>query len=98
VVERATGSARVLKTFRVSGGSVAGCVVETGSVTRDARVRVVREGERIWDGAVFSLKRFQDDVREIREGEECGIRLAGFDKFKEGDLLEFYRVEEIREE
>lgn len=98
LVERPTGNARVLKTFRVSGSSVAGCVVETGSVTRDARVRVVREGERIWDGTIFSLKRFQDDVKEIREGEECGICLAGFDKFKEGDILEFYRVEEIREE
>ncbi len=98
VVERALGSARVLKTFRVSGGSVAGCVVERGSIARDARVRVLRDGEKIWDGAVFSLKHFQDDVREVREGEECGIRLAGFDKFKEGDLLEFYRVEEIREE
>ncbi len=98
VVERKLGTARVLKTFRVSGGSVAGSVVETGSVTRDARVRVIRDGEKIWDGTVFSLKHFQDDVKEVREGEECGIRLSGFDKFKEGDLLEFYRLEEIREE
>lgn len=98
VVERTIGTARVLKTFRVSGGSVAGCFVERGSVLRDARVRVIRGDERIWDGTVSSLKRFQDDVREVREGEECGIRLAGFEKFKEGDILEFYTVEEIREQ
>ncbi|MGC8893453.1 MAG: translation initiation factor IF-2 [candidate division WOR-3 bacterium] len=98
IVERPIGTARVLKTFKVSGGSVAGCIVETGYVARDARVRVMREGEKMWDGAVFSLKRFQDDVKEVREGEECGIRLSGFDKFKEGDILEFYRIEEIMEE
>ncbi|MGB9590756.1 MAG: translation initiation factor IF-2, partial [Candidatus Hydrothermia bacterium] len=74
IVERPIGTARVLKTFKVSGGSVAGCIVETGYVARDARVRVMREGEKMWDGAVFSLKRFQDDVKEVREGEECGIR------------------------
>jgi len=97
VVEVPLGSARVLKTFRVSGGFVAGCVVEKGSAARDARVRVLRDGERIWEGTVASLKRFQDDVKEVREGEECGVRLSGFEKFREGDILEFFRLEEIRE-
>ncbi|MEO0179975.1 MAG: translation initiation factor IF-2 [candidate division WOR-3 bacterium] len=97
LAERIIGSARVLKTFRVSGGYVAGCFVESGTIARSAKVRVIRDGERIWDGGVASLKHFQDDVKELREGEECGVRLSGFDKFKEGDILEFYILEEIRE-
>ena len=91
------GRAHVLKTFRISRvGTVAGCRVVQGVVTRDARMRVIRDGRVIGDYAVQSLRREKDDVREVREGFECGIKLAGFDDVKEGDTLEAYRLEEVK--
>ena len=77
-------------------GTVAGCRVLAGTITRDARVRVIRENRVIGDYALESLKREKDDAREVREGFECGIKLAGFNDIKEGDVLEAYKIEEIR--
>ena len=67
-----------------------------GSITRDARVRVIRDNRVIGDYALDSLRREKDDVREVREGLECGIKLAGFNDIKEGDVLEAYKIEEVR--
>lgn len=91
------GRALVQRVFHISRiGNVAGCRVLSGTITRDARVRVIREQRIIGEYPLESLKREKDDVREVREGFECGIKLAGFDDIKEGDILEAYRIEEVR--
>jgi translation initiation factor IF-2 len=67
-----------------------------GSIARDAKVRVIRDNRIIGDYAIDSLRREKDAVREVREGLECGIKLAGFNDVKEGDILEAYKIEEVR--
>lgn len=95
--ETELGRALVLRIFHISRvGTVAGCRVLTGSVQRDGRVRLIRENRIIGDYPIESLRREKDDVREVREGYECGIKLAGFNDLKEGDIFEVYKVEEIR--
>jgi translation initiation factor IF-2 len=90
------GEAEVLQTFRISGvGTVAGCRVRSGVIRRGARIRVVRDGVEIYDGEIASLKRFKDDVREVKEGLECGIGIANFNDLKVGDVLEAYQIEEV---
>jgi translation initiation factor IF-2 len=94
--EKDLGRALVQQTFHISRlGTVAGCRVLSGVIRRDARVRLIRESRVIGDYALDSLKREKDDSREIREGLECGIKLAGFNDIKEGDVLEAYKIEEI---
>jgi translation initiation factor IF-2 len=94
--EKDLGRALVQQTFHISRlGTVAGCRVLSGVIRRDARVRLIRESRVIGDYALDSLKREKDDSREVREGLECGIKLAGFNDVKEGDLLEAYKIEEI---
>ena len=91
------GRALVKRVFHISRvGAVAGCQVLAGTVQRDARVRLIRESRVIGEYGLDSLKREKDDAREVRQGFECGIKLAGFDDLKEGDILEVYRIEEIR--
>ncbi len=88
--------AEVRNTFRVPrAGLIAGCFVRNGTVTRQGRVRVVRDGVEVYDGVVGSLRRFKDDVREVREGFECGIGIENFNDIKVGDVLDFYRREEV---
>ncbi len=95
-LEKDLGRALVQKAFHISRvGTVAGCRVISGTVARDARIRIIRESRVIGDYAVDTLKREKDDSREVREGMECGIKLAGFNDVKEGDLLEAYKVEEV---
>ena len=90
------GHIEVREIFKVSRlGTVAGCYVTDGAVTRQNRFRVVRDGAVIYDGRVETLKRFKDDVREVRAGFECGIKVAGYDDVKVGDQFEVYHVEEI---
>ncbi|MBX6762435.1 MAG: translation initiation factor IF-2 [Rubrobacteraceae bacterium] len=94
--ERETGTAEVRQTFRVPNvGTVAGCYVSSGEISRNDRVRVVREGVVIYDGQVASLRRFKDDVRSVRQGFECGVGIENFNDVKEGDVLEFYQVVEV---
>jgi translation initiation factor IF-2 len=94
--EKDLGRALVQQVFHISRvGSVAGCRVLGGVIARDGRVRLIRESRVIGDYALESLKREKDDAREVREGFECGIKLAGFNDIKEGDLLEAYKIEEI---
>ena len=93
--EVALGRAEVRQAFKVSRiGTVAGCLVLEGRAERSASLRVTRNGEKIFEGRVESLRRFKDDVREVRENLECGIKIADFDEVKVGDILEFYTIEE----
>ncbi len=94
-VEIAAGRALVLRTFSVSrSGMIAGCRVLNGNIGRDCHVHVIRDQTIINDYPIASLRREKDDVKEVREGMECGIRLDGFNDIKEGDLLEAFRIEE----
>jgi translation initiation factor IF-2 len=90
------GEAEVRQTFKISGvGTIAGCFVRAGVIRRGARIRVVRDGVVVYDGDIASLKRFKDDVREVKEGLECGIGVQDFNDVKVRDVLEAYRIEEI---
>ena len=96
-VEVTTGRAIVLQTFSVSRfGTIAGCRVLDGTISRDNRMHVIRDNTVLNDYRIGSLKREKDDAKEVREGMECGIRLDGFNDVKEGDLLEAFRVDEIQ--
>ncbi|MFZ5624689.1 MAG: translation initiation factor IF-2, partial [Gemmatimonadota bacterium] len=91
------GEAEVLQLFKVSKvGTIAGCVVRSGVIQRTARARVVRDGQTIYAGSLASLKRFKDDVREVREGLECGIGIENFNDLKVGDRIESFRLEEVK--
>jgi len=95
-LEVIVGTAEVRKLFRVPKvGTVAGCYVADGVIERKLPVHLVRDQLRIYSGKVDSLKRFKDDVREVREGFECGISIEGYNDVKEGDLIESYRIDEI---
>ena len=90
------GRVLVQMTFKISRvGVIAGCRVLQGTVERNARARVIRDNTVVGDYAIDTLRREKDDVKEVREGYECGIKLAGFNDVKEADLLEVYKVEEI---
>jgi translation initiation factor IF-2 len=90
------GEAEVRELFRVPKiGVVAGCYVRSGIINRQAKVRLVRDGVEIFDGHIGSLRRFKDDVREVREGFECGIGIENFNDVKVGDVIECYRTEEV---
>jgi translation initiation factor IF-2 len=90
------GRAEVRKVFKVSkAGTVAGCYVSKGKINRTSLVNVIRNGEVVFEGKLASLKRFKEDVRDVSEGFECGISLAGFDQIMEGDIIEAYEIEKI---
>ena len=90
------GAAEVRQIFKVPRvGTVAGCMVTQGELQRRGRIRVVRDAVQIYEGELGSLKRFKDDVREVREGFECGLNINNFNDIKVGDLIECYRVEEV---
>jgi translation initiation factor IF-2 len=90
------GEAEVLQVFKISRlGTIAGCAVRSGVMNRQGRVRVVRDGVEVYDGVLSSLKRFKDDVREVREGFECGLGIENFNDIKVGDRIEAYRTEEV---
>jgi translation initiation factor IF-2 len=94
--EVVTGETEVREVFRIPRvGAVAGCYVLNGTITRGSKVRFLREGAIIWKGTITSLKRFKDDVREVREGFECGIGLSDFQDLKAGDIIETYEDREI---
>jgi translation initiation factor IF-2 len=95
-IEETVGQAEVKQTFKASRvGTIAGCLVTDGKVTRSAGVRLVRDGTIVWSGKVGSLRRFKDDVAEVDEGQECGIVLDGFADIKEGDVLEFFETRQV---
>ncbi len=93
------GRAEVRQVFKVSRvGTIVGCYVTSGKIARNAKVRVVRDGTVVFDGAIESLRRFKDDVREVAEGFECGIQVARFQDLKEGDVIEAYTLERVAAE
>jgi len=90
------GHAEVRNTFKISRiGSIAGCYVRDGKITRNASVRLTRDGVIIYNGKLESLRRFTDDAREVREGFECGVKIAGYNDVKNGDVIEFFQIEEV---
>ena len=93
--ESPLGNALVKKVFELSKFMVAGCQVQSGRITKSGRARVIRKKQPIYDGAVVTLKRFQEDVPEVRQGLECGIRLGNFDEYEEGDIIECYQLEKV---
>ena len=93
--ERVLGSAQVRQTFASRTGTVAGCLVQKGKVTRNNSARVLRDGEEIFKGDIASLRRFKDDVREVLEGFECGIGIQGFDDVQENDIIESLEIIEV---
>ena len=94
--EVVTGEAEVREIFRAPKvGAIAGCSVRMGVVTRGSKVRFLRDGTIIWKGAINTLRRFKDDVREVREGFECGISLTDFQDLKEGDIIETFELRQI---
>lgn len=95
MVEKTVGQAKVLATFSVSRFKVAaGCRVLDGEIRRNGKIRVIRDNKTMFEGAIGSLKRGKEDVREVREGFECGVAIRDFHEFEEGDLLECYVIEE----
>ena len=94
--EEITSTVEVLETFKISKvGTIAGCIVRDGKITRSSKVRVIRDGIVIFTGELGSLKRFKDDVKEVSGGFECGVSIDGFDGIKVGDVIECYITEEI---
>jgi len=93
--ETPLGTALVKQVFQLSKYPVAGCSVQTGRIVRNARARVVRKRQPIYDGAVATLKRFQDDASEVRAGMECGIRLGDFDEYLPDDIIECYQLDKF---
>ena len=98
VREVALGEAQVRQVYKISSvGTVSGCRVTSGKITRDAQLRLVRDGIVICEDAIASLKRFKDDAKEVAAGFECGITLAKFQDIKEGDVFECFKMEEYRD-
>jgi translation initiation factor IF-2 len=93
--ETIIGHAEVKQIFQLSRGIVAGCLVTDGRVARTARARVLRKRQPVYDGGLSTLRRFQDDVKEVRSGLECGIKLGDFSEYQVGDIIECYQLEQV---
>jgi translation initiation factor IF-2 len=95
--ENILGHAEVKQVFKVKRGRAAGCLISDGKVTRTAHARVVRDGTPVFDGKMSTLRRIQDDVEEVKQGIECGIRLGEFNEYEVGDVIECYELEKIEQ-
>jgi len=93
--EEVIGAAEIRQIFTVSKMNIAGCMVTSGIVRRGARVRLLRENVVVYTGELDSLRRMKDDVREVREGFECGLTIKNYNDVKEGDQLEFFEIKEV---
>ena len=93
--ETVIGHAEVKQVFQLSRGIVAGCLVTDGRISRSARARVLRRRQPVYDGGMSTLRRFQDDVKEVRSGLECGIKLGDFSEYQVGDIIECYQLEQV---
>jgi translation initiation factor IF-2 len=97
-VEETIGQTEVKELFRASRvGTIAGCLVTDGKITRTAQVRLVREGTVVWTGRIGSLRRFKDNVQEVEEGLECGVVLEGYQDVKVGDVLELFETKQVEQ-
>ena len=95
--EEITATAEVRETFKISKvGTIAGCMVKEGKLTRSAKVRVIRDGIVIYTGTLGSLKRFKDDVKEVASGYDCGLNVDNFNDIKVGDIIESYTIVEVK--
>lgn len=95
--EKVIGQAEVRQTFKVTKvGTIAGCYVTDGKITRDSGVRIIRDGVVIYEGQLDTLKRFKDDVKEVAQNYECGITVERYNDLKEGDIIEAYIMEEVK--
>jgi len=95
--EEVLASVDVRETFKVSKvGTIAGCYVKEGKISRNNRVRLVRDGLVVFEGGIASLKRFKDDVRDVEQGFECGIAIEGFNDIKVGDVVEAFKTVETK--
>ena len=94
--ESKLGAAEVRQIFPLAKGQVAGCLVTEGKIVRDRKVRVIRQGKTVAEGSVATLKRFKDDVSEVRAGYECGIGISGFNSYEIGDIIEAFELKKIR--
>ncbi|MBO6068194.1 MAG: translation initiation factor IF-2 [Bacteroidales bacterium] len=95
--EEITATAEVLETFKISKvGTIAGCMVRDGKLTRAAKVRVIRDGIVVYTGVLGSLKRFKDDVKEVASGFDCGLNIEGYNDIKIGDMIESYTIVEVK--
>ena len=94
--EEITGTAEVREVFKITKvGTVAGCMQTEGKMYRDCKVRIIREGVVVYTGAIDTLKRFKDDVKEVGKGFECGIQIKNYNDLEELDLIEGYREVEV---
>src|SRR5712671_3055370 len=93
--ETVIGHAEVKQVFQLSRGIVAGCLVTDGRISRAARARTLRKRQPVYDGGISTLRRFQDDVKDVRSGLECGIKLGDFSEYQVGDVIECYQLEQI---
>jgi translation initiation factor IF-2 len=97
ISEEITSTVEVRDIFKISKiGTIAGCLVKEGKITRSSHVRLVRDGVEVYDGTLASLKRFKDDAREVEQGFECGLGLDNFNDLKVGDIVEAYRKVETK--
>lgn len=96
--ETVVGHAEVKQVFELTRGVVAGCAVTDGRILRTARARVLRKRQPIYDGALATLRRFQEDVKEVRAGLECGIKLGDFNDYEPGDIIECYQLEKFKQQ
>ena len=95
--EEVSGEAEIRETFKISKvGTIAGCMMTTGKANRKSKVRVIREGIVVLTTTLASLKRFQDDVKEVSKGYDCGIQLKNYNDIKVGDILEFFNELEVK--
>ena len=93
------GRIEVRQVYKITGvGAVAGCYVLDGKITRNSKIRIVRDGIIVAVDQIASLKRFKDDVKEVAQGYECGVTLEKYNDIKEGDIYESFIVEEYRED
>ena len=95
VRESVVGHAEIRQVFELSKGTVAGCFVTDGRIVRTGRARVLRRRQPIYDGGIATLRRFQDDVKEVRAGVECGIKLGDYTEYEVGDIIECYNLEKV---
>ncbi|MDD6975960.1 MAG: translation initiation factor IF-2, partial [Bacteroidales bacterium] len=92
-----SATAEVMETFKISKvGTIAGCIVREGKLTKTAKVRVIRDGIVVYTGELGSLKRFKDDVKEVLSGQDCGLNIANYNDIKVGDIVEAYQIVEIK--
>ena len=98
VEEQVTASIEIRETFKISKvGTIAGCMVLEGKVSRNDKVRVIRDGVVVYTGELGSLKRFKDDVKEVAKGYECGLNIENYNDIKVGDIVEAYQEVEVKQ-